>query len=823
MLTIPDKLKRPLERSAFEAATLHFAEASWAILKDNQMPFFPAYTDHGCDHIQCVLDAAVLLIPDDVWAQDLIQPADASVLICSTLLHDLALHVRVAGFMEIIAPSSPFKPLHWFDTVQATRSPDNPWQPLWNAFRKEARHFTKSQLDRLLGPEHGGVPWIAFGDTTPDPSTWTEADRLLVGEFLRRHHARLAHEIAMYGFPGATAETYPRLGEAMPDLANAIGLVARSHNEPMRTCLDYLDYLQPGNRRPFGALVPYLIGLIRIADYFQLEAKRAPPLLLHLKDPQSPQSIEEWNKHGAVGPISWSVTDPLAVYIETVPAHGLRTHLQLSELFGDLQQELDTTTAVLSETYPMPPLSSLRLARQRIRTNLDEPSFHAELSYVPKKASLRSAEDLFRLVVGDLYGNQPAVAGRELIQNAVDAVRERRRWESHFGSVTDNSLFREQRADVQVTLLKEPTGISLCVADRGIGMTAEATIAYFLTAGATFSLLENDANSDRAIAISHLKAGRFGIGAFAAFLLGPEMRVTTRHIGADRGITFVARIDDDLVQLDWADAPFGTEVVVPFSPGSELAELDGSSLIEFFARIHSFYRLPDPTIAFELVRPDAETMTWDGLSDVPVPSSDTPPPDEWRSISAAGFDHVSWRAAEPDHDFIYDGIGVEDPATPAGGRAIYRWSDRQIEQLIKTPDLAVFDSRHLLGISLNRYQLSERTLPFEESLLYSIGLDIVAYALVAATTEHVLGKGWGLKGVFTKDSQLPFLPGLLQRYLKTDLCVLWLSPDSYHGMERPLIDNSLFWLPFPTRVALKPPRKLHRRAWEPFDRRPQSR
>jgi molecular chaperone HtpG len=808
MVTLPSELRHSLEGSPFESVTLRLAEASTVILKDNKMPFFPAYTDHGCEHVECVLNAAVRLVPDDVWSQKLIQAQDAAILICSVFLHDLALHVRAAGFVELVSSTSPLKPLPWFDSQQGTRPADLPWSALWRAFRKEARHFTQSQLDRMLGPANDGVPAIAFGDHTLHPADWTEADHLLIGEFLRRHHARLAHEIAIFGFPGAITE-YPRLSTAVPELADAMGLVARSHNEPMRTCLDYLAYLQPGNQRPFGALVPYLIGLIRTADYFQLEASRAPSLLLHLKEPPSPQSIDEWNKHKAIGSISWFVTDPLAIFIEVTATHRLRTHLQLAELFSDLQRELDTTTAVLSETYSTPTLGLLRLARQRIRTNLVEPSLHARLPFVPKKSALRSAEDLFRLVIGDLYGNQPAVAGRELVQNAVDSIRERRRWEAHFQLAVSDSDFREQDADVEVILSETPDGVSLRVSDRGVGMTPATVISYFLTAGATFAFSSGELDLDRETAVSWMKTGRFGVGAFAAFLLGSEMRVTTRHLGSDKAVTFLARIDDDLVQLDWTDAPFGTEVIVPLSAVGGPADLRGSELEEFFDQVRGFYRLPSPTVRFMFSGPDIETTVRDGPADVPAPG--LPLTDEWRALHADGFDAVFWRAGEPRHDLVYNGIRVYNPAAPAGSRAIYRWSDRRVEQMIRTPDLVVFDSKHVLGVSLTRYQLSERAIPFERALLYSIGRDVAARALVAGVTDHVLGKGWGFRSVCTRQTMLPFVPKLLQRYLETTLCVMWISPDSWGQVDARFVDepNGEYWRRFPTRVALQPPRSLY--------------
>jgi hypothetical protein len=39
-------------------------------------------------------------------------------------------------------------------------------------------------------------------DPFPHYSNLAESDRKLIGEFIRRHHPRLAHEFAVFGVPG---------------------------------------------------------------------------------------------------------------------------------------------------------------------------------------------------------------------------------------------------------------------------------------------------------------------------------------------------------------------------------------------------------------------------------------------------------------------------------------------------------------------------------------------------------------------------------------------------------------------------------------------
>jgi len=242
---IPLKLRELLTGSSCEGPTAELADAVGTILDANAMPFFPAFTDHGAHHVERVLKAAVELTPDEVWEKDLFKPADAAVLVCAAMLHDLALHLHPGGFIELVSEETPFKPTLWFKEDHVGRPADSPWPKLWAAFQREARHFGLSKIESLFGPGAEGVPLVAHEETL-DPRTWTETDRLLIGEFLRRHHARLSHEIALYGFPGLGPDQFPVLEARMPDLADAVGTLARSHNEPLRLMLDYLTFLEEG-------------------------------------------------------------------------------------------------------------------------------------------------------------------------------------------------------------------------------------------------------------------------------------------------------------------------------------------------------------------------------------------------------------------------------------------------------------------------------------------------------------------------------------------------------------------------------------------------
>src|SRR5690349_1738174 len=117
---IPPRLRKLLE-GEFEAPTLVFAEAVTTVLHANEMPFFPAYTDHGAKHVAGVMTAIEKLIPEEVWDQELLGSSDAAVLIGAALAHDLALHLHEEGFLLLVSDDSPFEPSIWFRDDHAGR------------------------------------------------------------------------------------------------------------------------------------------------------------------------------------------------------------------------------------------------------------------------------------------------------------------------------------------------------------------------------------------------------------------------------------------------------------------------------------------------------------------------------------------------------------------------------------------------------------------------------------------------------------------------------------------------------------------------------
>lgn len=180
-MKIPTRLSSLLETNdSLNGAVLQTNGSFRPWFEDNKLAFFPEYTDHGPKHIQEVFETTESLISESSWP--LLRSEDVATLILGIILHDCAMHLSEDGFIELINDKS--RPLD-----EGFR--DKPWPQLWDEFMAEARRFDERKLKAL------------FDDVEPiqtpslDPLAMTKRDRLLIGEFLRRHHPRLAHEIAL--------------------------------------------------------------------------------------------------------------------------------------------------------------------------------------------------------------------------------------------------------------------------------------------------------------------------------------------------------------------------------------------------------------------------------------------------------------------------------------------------------------------------------------------------------------------------------------------------------------------------------------------------
>ncbi len=147
-IIIPTQFRAILNNSEFDGPLQILLDRAGQILYDNTLPFFPYYTDHGTDHISNVLASEATLVPNDCFTPSasgyVLTAVDAASVVCSTILHDIAMHVHPPGFVELIKKGSRFVPVAWFAKAQDDYPGDKLWNVLWEDYEREARRFRRS-------------------------------------------------------------------------------------------------------------------------------------------------------------------------------------------------------------------------------------------------------------------------------------------------------------------------------------------------------------------------------------------------------------------------------------------------------------------------------------------------------------------------------------------------------------------------------------------------------------------------------------------------------------------------------------------------------
>lgn len=711
-----------------------------------------------------MLLSEVELVPKDVWTNctkdsdpKLLNAEDAIVLIGATLLHDIAMHLRPDGFLELVAVTSRFRPLPWFKDEQEDHAADRPWRELWLDYQREARRFSDRDLGNIIGLESVRQGW-KFDKLPENTGQWERNHCLIIGEFIRRHHARLAHEIAMYGFPGLDVGSnegqFPALGEKGNHLqrwADLIGLAARSHGLSLRVCQAYLNQspIYSDELKPGGSAVFYPMALLRVADYLQIDRQRTPTALLKLRNPQSPISVQEWNKHLAVQRISTSRHNPYSKTITVSQDVSLAVYLQLRDLLAGLQAEMDHATAVLDEVYGRCTdlgLHQLNLATRRIVSNLHSPAFRDNLPYVPERTGFAADPNLLTLLVEPLYGKEPSVGVRELMQNAVDAVRELHAWCETRDIAVESLDLPEQDSDVQIDFIKRDDGTwFLRVTDKGIGMTADTIQNYFLRAGASFRQSKEWSKEflDEEGKPKVLRAGRFGVGAFAVFLLGSSFRLLTRHAGETKnnGYSVEASADSHLIEICKKEAlPVGTVIEVDLSA----EPIKALRLDDEKRRFHPF--TPGANIDwFCLDWPIVTSrINKGGACEVEIPTqkhrvslgkstalNETPP--EWSVIYPPDFEKIYWTFSDFP-SLVCNGIKIRERFEEFPGNESFDWPNKK---QFNAPNIAVFDNGSKLSLTIQRRSLSDKNLPFINELSRDVMLSFIAHSLVCVPENQI--------------------------------------------------------------------------------------
>lgn len=721
-MQIPNEIKRALDGNSGLNALLNNAVTACKDIISTKPEFFPEYTDHGPDHNTEVLNTAIdILTPETVEAMS---PEDFTVLALSVLLHDCGMHITGDSFVGLISSSN-----------QETTTLDNQtWMQLWSEFILEVKRFDGKQNRRVFGsPEPVAEP-------PSDPADYTLKHRLLIGEFLRRHHPRLAHEIALFGFPTIDGGRLKILSDTEGDLPEISGLVARSHGISLRQACDHFS--EHFHEREYqGVHPPIVMAALRIADYLQVQPERAPQSALKIQRLRSPFSTGEWRVHQSVRNITPADSDPEAIYVDARPTE-VATFLKFQSWARGFQSELDATWAALGEVYgrfTQQGFDKFGLRLRRLRTSIDNvKQFSQAVDYVPAQIAFETSNaDLLSLLVAPLYGDRPEIGLRELIQNALDAVRER----MHLEGKPPNGELNGHDADVLVYPVVEDDYVrAVIVEDRGIGMDVEILRNYFLRAGASFrnspqwKRTFTSEKGDSEIA----RTGRFGIGALAGFLLGDTITVETRRLGEQSGLFFDAELDQESIELKHCERNVGTKITIRV----------GKDKQKEVTKLFSEYSNQSKWDWYCLKSPSLLRLNTDGQEIAPeflfIDS------EEWNSTEFQSMERVAWAhksvrtsqgySLSKSRCLYVNGIFVQELLDYGDRPSILESQELSKGVHISSPTILLTDHNGQTNLNLQRDRLTRTDGKLSTVLREGIALDLIAQALAFAPEQTPFSK-----------------------------------------------------------------------------------
>lgn len=709
MIDFPERIENKLkENSEIHAFTLMSVTNLKPWLDANTTVFFPEYTDHSFQHLNEVLATAVSLVTDDSW--EYLTAEDASAMVISVLLHDCGMHITEDGFYTLINDVYP--------SVNSQYVGEEPkWSVMWSDYIAEAKRFNTEKLKAI------------FNDTKPisnipdDKVDLTNIDKLLIGEFIRRHHARIAHEIVFNGVPGANGNTLLLAENPRKNFLDLCGFIARSHNMSLRQAVDRIDFNK--RRLHLNSHVPFLMAVLRISDYIQVQPTRAPSKLLNVKSLISPISKGEWKKHEAILEINHADQDPEALFIDAEPQDPIIFE-ELRWLFGDIQRELDEVWAVLGEVYGrFGDMSNLAINIRRIRSSLDDIDKYIRNKspdFIPKVLKFRTADsEMMELLIAPLYGNKPEIGIRELVQNSVDACLELEDIYSKQGLVIE----KPEDYDVCVSVIEHADYGEVIVEDYGVGMTLDIIENYFLNIGASFrnsdrwkKTHETDGSSD-----IH-RTGRFGIGLLAAYLLGDELEVETRHVSCleNEGLKFKCSRGSKSVTIAHTNCHVGTRISIKTS----------KVIVNYLKKrpkIWDWYCLSTPKVKRKLVQMSSSNEECVRLlpQNIVVPQSGSDlKGSNWSRVDTKEFEDVLWSyegfdinddeyySKEKSSIFVCNGIFIN--SVKYNSNINFLWNIKNQILTPKNPTIVVYDQDGLLPLNIQRSSLTYSNSSFISSI-----------------------------------------------------------------------------------------------------------
>lgn len=704
---IPERLKEFLERQLQWDSCVEALCQSVNELLDRPPIFFREYTEHNMNHVTHVLQKANRLITKESYNEksneedgDGLTPRNIAYLVAAIMIHDLGMFIDAEGFKCMLDGS--------WKVERVPGSGDEPWIEEWDAYISRAKRYSSEKKVALFGKDIS-VDWNCFKKPMYD-----DDDCLVIGDFLREHHPRLAYEIAVAGMPGSEQNHILKHAGFGENSCRVIGFLARSHGMPLREAEQLIKvYFGEDSPKIRNTPVVFLMAVIRIADYLDAGEHRAPIARELILQISAPVSKEEWKWNQCIDneDCEWApYHKKRKIYAD--PQNSFE-YTRLEKWLNAVQHELDVSWAMIAEKYSHEPYA---LSVHRVTSNIYDPKFTDEnkRSFLAKEALISANPKILDLLIAPLYGKDPVYGVRELVQNAVDACIEREFYEREHADGD-----KEYIGHVSVEIDTEEK--SFTITDNGIGMNEDVLLNYYLAAGASYRSSDEwlrQYSRDGRVQVA--RTGKFGVGFLAAFLLGDTVTVSTRHRNDSKGYRFTFEIQSKPLNIECVEYDkYGTSIQIALKEGvleQLLCTEDSSSnfseeafgldveTVDTAKCWNAWYAYDNPVVTYRI---DGRVLSSGDMRISREPQGDK----DWFSLETDNFEFYRWRYLPDDHSAKFY----------CNGLRIYGMPERSLSRhglAIPYPQIAVSDRNGVLDVDLARSRV--QTFPEEERLATEI-------------------------------------------------------------------------------------------------------
>jgi len=406
------------------------------------------------------------------------------------------------------------------------------------------------------------------------------AERFLYQEFVRANHAtRIGDWIRGRHNPllGVATDAVQTLNELLAGLSSVfrddLAVVCESHH--LNDLDDVAKYpiRQPYDNVPEAtANVQYAAIILRSADLLHITSDRTPSIAFRFINPQNPLSQREWAKQKAVRSVQPQLgTDEDGNLSETAERNTLAVFAVFDDADGffGLMSYLRFAREQLQQSYEWARASQAQQAavHEFPWRRVDDSQISTK-GFLPKQLAFTLDQSrILELLTGHMLYNDSRVVARELLQNALDAVR------------LQTLIDKRPDEDGVVTVEWSDDTRELVVRDNGTGMTQTVIENNLLKAGA--SRYQEETFVERHPSFSPIS--KFGIGVLSAFMVANEVEIITASPDEDIATRLKLRSVHDRYLVSLLDkttdpdaqriGPHGTEVRIRVRDTTEFPDV----------------------------------------------------------------------------------------------------------------------------------------------------------------------------------------------------------------------------------------------------------